>query len=182
MARTAMTELQQQIEAIRREAFAAGYATAMQAVRELASRSAPGAANRTTAAPARGGNGRRRRRSRRRVTTAAKSTRTRRRTTRPSVRTVPTIARRASSGRRTTTTRRAGARPRPQRGANAQMIGEILRAAAPRAIPPADIRRALQQRGVELAFTSIRHALGQLQQRNTAQPVGKTNTWRHRGS
>jgi type II secretory pathway component PulK len=62
------------------------------------------------------------------------------------------------------------------------MIGEILRAASPRAIPPADIRRALQQKGVELAFTSIRHALGQLQQRNAAQPVGNTNTWRYRGS
>src|SRR5260221_7314700 len=37
MARTAVTELQQQIEEVRREAFAAGYAAAMQAVRELAS-------------------------------------------------------------------------------------------------------------------------------------------------
>src|SRR5438477_430972 len=100
MARTAMTELQQQIEAIRREAFAAGYAAAMEAVRDLTSRSAPGAAS---------------------------------------------------------------------------------AAAAQRAIPPADIRRALQQRGVEMAFTSIRHALGQLQQRNAAEPVGNSNTWRHRG-
>jgi hypothetical protein len=61
------------------------------------------------------------------------------------------------------------------------VIGEILRSAAPRAIPPADIRRALQQRGVEMAFTSIRHALGQLQQRNAAEQVGSSNTWRHRG-
>src|SRR5258708_10047911 len=43
MARTAMTELQQQIEEVRREAFAAGYAAAMQAIQELASRSAPNA-------------------------------------------------------------------------------------------------------------------------------------------
>ena len=40
MARTAITELQQQIEAVRREAFAAGYAAAMQAIRELTSRAA----------------------------------------------------------------------------------------------------------------------------------------------
>ncbi|MBV8492639.1 MAG: hypothetical protein JO162_04095 [Alphaproteobacteria bacterium] len=61
------------------------------------------------------------------------------------------------------------------------MISDILRAAAPRAIPPADIRRALQSKGVAMAFTSIRHALGQLQQRNAAEPVGGSNTWRHRG-
>jgi hypothetical protein len=41
MARTAMTELQQQIEEVRREAFAAGYAAAMQAIQELASRPPP---------------------------------------------------------------------------------------------------------------------------------------------
>jgi hypothetical protein len=40
---TAMSELQQQIEEVRREAFAAGYAAAMNAIRELASRSAPDA-------------------------------------------------------------------------------------------------------------------------------------------
>jgi hypothetical protein len=39
----------------------------------------------------------------------------------------------------------------------------------------------LQQRGVEMAFTSIRHALGQLQQRNAAEQLGDGNTWRHRG-
>jgi hypothetical protein len=41
MARTAVTQLQQQIEEVRREGFAMGYAAAMQAVREVASRSAP---------------------------------------------------------------------------------------------------------------------------------------------
>ena len=40
MARAAVTQLQQQIEEVRREAFAAGYAAAMQAVREVASRPA----------------------------------------------------------------------------------------------------------------------------------------------
>src|SRR5262249_9670333 len=41
MANDALMELEQQIEAIRREAFEAGYAAAMEAVRELASRSVP---------------------------------------------------------------------------------------------------------------------------------------------
>ena len=41
MIETALTELQNQIEIIRREAFAEGYAMAMQAVKELTARSAP---------------------------------------------------------------------------------------------------------------------------------------------
>jgi hypothetical protein len=41
MAKASMTELQRQLEAIRHEAFAAGYAAAMEAVHELASRAAP---------------------------------------------------------------------------------------------------------------------------------------------
>jgi hypothetical protein len=53
MARTAISELQQQIEEVRREAFAAGYAAAMQTVRELASHPAPGAETVATAAPRR---------------------------------------------------------------------------------------------------------------------------------
>ena len=37
MAKSALTQLQEQIEAVRREAFAAGYQAAMQAIREFAS-------------------------------------------------------------------------------------------------------------------------------------------------
>ena len=59
------------------------------------------------------------------------------------------------------------------------MIEEILQAAAPRALPPAAIRKALQEKGVDLAFTSIRHALGQLEARKAARQVGKSRTWRH---
>src|SRR5262252_7298274 len=43
MAKTALNQLQEQIEAVRSEAFAAGYAAAMQEVRDLVSRGAPGA-------------------------------------------------------------------------------------------------------------------------------------------
>src|SRR5260221_693585 len=58
MARTAVSELQQQIEEVRREAFAAGYAAAMQAIRELASRPATDARPATTRRGRRGGGGR----------------------------------------------------------------------------------------------------------------------------
>jgi len=36
-------------------------------------------------------------------------------------------------------------------------------------VRPAEIRKALQDNGVAMAFTSIRHALGQLEQRNAAE-------------
>jgi len=173
MARTAMTELQQQIEAVRREAFAAGYAAAMEAIRELTSRAAPG--TRTAAAtPSRRGRGRGRGRARARRATpaAAKPTPTRRRRTR--------IARTARATTAAARPRRAASR-RPQRGTNARMIGEILKAAAPRAVRPAEIRKALQDNGVAMAFTSIRHALGQLEKGNAAEQVGDSKTWRHRG-
>jgi hypothetical protein len=32
-----------------------------------------------------------------------------------------------------------------------------------------------------MAFTSIRHALGQLQARNAVEQVGDSNPWRYRG-
>ena len=59
-------------------------------------------------------------------------------------------------------------------------IEEILQAAAPRALRQAEIRQALKDKGVEVAFTSISHALGQLEARNAAEQVGSTKTWRHR--
>jgi hypothetical protein len=172
MARTAVTELQQQIEAVRREAFAAGYAAAMEAIRELTSRAAPGTRT-AAAAPTRRGRGRGRGRARR-AAPAAKATPTRRRRTRT------TRTARATTAATRTRTRRPAAR-RPQRGTNARMIEEILKAAAPRAVRPAEIRKALQDNGVEMAFTSIRHALGQLEQRSAAEQVGDSKTWRHRG-
>jgi hypothetical protein len=50
MAKAAMTEFDRQIEQVRREAYAAGYSAAMQAIRDVASRPAPKAGT-TTAAP-----------------------------------------------------------------------------------------------------------------------------------
>ena len=162
MAQTALTQLQQQIEAVRREAFAAGYAAAMQAIREFTSKPGAGAEapspspqRRTRRGPGR--------------SAAAKPA-------------AQPAARAARSPRRTAKSARRSSR-RPQRGSNAQMIEEILQSVAPRAVRPAEIRAALQRdKGVAMAFTSIRHALGQLEARQTAEQVGNSRTWRYRGS
>ena len=159
MAKTALTQLQDQIEAVRREAFAAGYAAAMQSIRDFAAKPAAGAepvvtrprGRRPSAAPARPGRPARQRQPR----AAARA---------------PRSAARAS-GRR------------PQRGVNARFIEEVLQANAPRALRPAEIRRALQaDKGVAMAFTSIRHALVQLEERHTAEQVADSKTWRYRGN
>src|SRR5205823_10498357 len=72
---------------------------------------------------------------------------------------------------------------RPQRGTNARLVEEVLESMAPRAVRPAEIRAALQRdKGVAMAFTSIRHALGQLEARQAAEQVGNSRTWRYRGS
>jgi hypothetical protein len=71
---------------------------------------------------------------------------------------------------------------RPQRGTNARLVEEVLQSNAPRALHPAEIRNALQRdKGVSMAFTSIRHALGQLEGRHAAEQIGETRTWRHSG-
>src|SRR5467141_574088 len=108
MASTAVTQLQQQIDEVRREAFAAGYTAAMQAIREVASRSAPEAGS-TAAAP------RRRGRARQAASVAQPA------------------RRRRARGASGTAGPRSAAR-RPQRGTNARLIEEILQASAPRAV------------------------------------------------
>jgi hypothetical protein len=156
MAGTAVSELQQQIEEVRRAAFAAGYASAMQAIRELASRPLPGAATPSSRPRARG-----------RVARKSATTSSRRRQARPS----DGAARPPRSAAR-----------RPQRGTNAQSIQEVLQAVAPRALRQAEIRKALQEKGIEVSFTSLRHALGQLEARQAAEQIGSSRTWRHRGN
>lgn len=89
-----------------------------------------------------------------------------------------------SRGRRA---RARGAASRPRRaaagrGGNSQIIGEVLEAASPRALRQAEIRKALQEKGREVSFTSIRHALSQLEARNRAEQVGDSKAWRHRGA
>jgi hypothetical protein len=57
----------------------------------------------------------------------------------------------------------------------------MRRGASPRALRQAEIRKALQE-GREVAFTSVRHALSQLEARNAAEQVGNSRTGRHRGA
>ena len=148
MVKTALTQLQDQIEAIRREAYAAGYAAAMQAVREFSSRPAaggPSAAARAAKVP------------------AAKAPARR---GRPPAATAKTAAR--------------VSRRRPQRGTNARLISEVLRESGSEFVRPAAIRTALERdKSASMAFTSIRHALGQLQARGEVEQSADGKSWRY---
>jgi len=158
MAKTALTQLQDQIEAVRREAFAAGYAAAMQSIRDFAAKPAPGAAPAAARRPGRP----------RSVAPAADARPARQRPARAAAGS-PRRARRAPAGR-------------PTRGTNARLVEEVLQSTAPRALRPAEIRRTLQRdKGVAMAFTSIRHALVQLEERRTAEQVADSKTWRYHG-
>src|SRR5439155_27251333 len=101
---------------------------------------------------------------------------------RATARATPRAARGAARGAgRATRATRATAQ-RPQRGTNARFVEEVLQSNAPRALRPAEIRTAIQRdKGVAMAFTSIRHALGQLEGRNTVEQVADSKTWRYRG-
>jgi hypothetical protein len=169
MTETALNELQNRIEAIRREAFDEGYAAAMNAVHELASRSVPQQSDKP-AVP----NG----------SVSAKSE-----TVRPEPDQAASLLRTSDPVRRSPAKRQAARRgaadtrrsrgDRAKRGANAQMIQEILKKVAPRAVRQAEIRKALEDRGVSLAYPSIGHALAQLKARKTAKQVGKSGSWRY---
>src|ERR1700744_5355164 len=161
MAKSALNQLQDQIDAVSREAYAAGYAAAMQAVRELASKAAPGSA---TAAPPQP-----------RQPTVRRG---RPRATAPAAAAEPKATAPARGRPRGTAAKATTRGPRLSRGNNAKLIEEILQAAGSRALRPAEIRSALQKdKGVAMAFTSIRHALGQLEARNAAEQVGDSKTW-----
>ena len=173
MANTALTQLQDQIEAIRREAYAEGYAAAMQAIRDFAAQpasAAPAAMPTATApqaaqaTPARGGRTAPRRgpRAPAAVPASAATPPARRRGRPPAAR----KAEPASSAR-------------PQRGTNAKLVETVLQAIAPRAARPTEIRKTIQrEQGLAIPFTSIRHALGQLEARRTIEQVANSKTWR----
>ncbi len=138
MTKTALIRLQDEIEAVRREAFAQGYAAALQSVREFVSRQLPAAAAASDAV----------------LVDSARP--------------------------------RDQERPynrRPRRGTNAKLIKSVLLSIAPRAARPTEIRNVLRrEQGVALAFTSIRHALGQLEARRVAEHVAHSKTWRYLGN
>lgn len=186
MAKTAVNQLQDQIEAIRREAYAQGYAAAMQAIRDFAGKTASGGA--AAAAPAAGAAGAPRRGRRpggAGRAASASSTAAAAPATPPATRRRGRAAAGATAAAAATPAtprgRRASA-PRPQRGTNARFVEEVLQTNAPRALRPAEIRTAIQrEKGVAVAFTSIRHALGQLEARQAAEQVGDSKTWRFTG-
>jgi hypothetical protein len=154
MAKTALTQLQDQIEAIRREAYEAGYTAAMQAIRDFAARPSGASA---AAAPSRA----------RRKAVAAKA---------------PAAKPATRRGRRPAAKAATGGK-RPRRGSNAMLIAEVLKAMPSRTARPAEIRKALQSdKGVAMAFTSIRHALGQLASRNEVVASVDGKTWRYTGA
>lgn len=155
MAKSAINVLQQQIEAVRREAFAAGYAAAMASIRELASGPAPDTQVSIV--------------SRRNKPDVAEPRRS----------TPPSRPRQRDTARTTRRTQRAPAR-RLQRGTNARLVEELLQANAPRALRPAEIRAALQHdKGVAISFTSIAHALHQLRARSSAEQNDDGRSWRY---
>jgi len=160
MAKTALTQLAEQIEAFRKDAYEAGYAAAMQAVRQFTGSS-------TAAVPSVASTPR-----------AAASTRrtaanTRRTVAKPQPRPAAATAPKPRSNARSS---------QPKRGNNAVLIGEVLKGmqGSTRA---ADIRKALQRdKGVSIAFTSIRHALHQLAQRGEVEASTDRKTWRYVGT
>jgi hypothetical protein len=166
MARSALTQLQDQIESIRREAYAAGYAAAMLVIQKAVSGGPAGA----SPAP-------RRRAAAVKRAAPAKSAPA----AEPAAAAKPTRVAKAPVRRRGRPAKASAPKTasRPRRGNNAAMIEEILQAIAPRAARPAEIRTALQRdKGAAVAFTSIRHALGQLAGREVIEEVGDTKSWR----
>ena len=160
MAKSALTQLQDQIEAIRSEAYAAGYAAAMQAIRDFAGH--PPAATKASPAP-------RARAAAAKPETAAKLE--------------PAAKPATRRGRRGGGAKATAPATRPQRGSNARLIAEVLKAMPSGTARPAEIRKALQDdKGVAMAFTSIRHALGQLAARNEAAASDDGKTWRYLGA
>jgi hypothetical protein len=156
MAKSALNQLQDQIDAIRREAYAAGYAAAMQAIRDFVARPSATAA----VAP-------RARRAAKAPAAAVKAS------------AAPATRRRRSAGKASG----GSGGKRPQRGTNARLIAEVLKGMPSGTAKPAEIRKALREgKGVAMAFTSIRHALGQLATRNEVAASADGKTWRYTGA
>jgi hypothetical protein len=173
----ALTHLQEQIEAVRREAYAEGYEAAMHAIREFVAHGAPAAPEPapepTARAQSRRAAGTKRAAKPRSAPEPRRASATRRAAKAGDARAEPAEPR-VPRGRRP-----AVAAQRPQRGTNARLIEEVLQAIAPRSARPTEIRDVLRRaKGVTMAFTSIRHALGQLEARRAVEQVADSKTWR----
>ena len=76
--------------------------------------------------------------------------------------------------------RRAQAKPptrQTRRGDNARHIAEALMTLPDHTGPAAAIKKALAEKGHDMAYTSIRHGLGQLQARGEASVAEDDRTW-----
>jgi hypothetical protein len=152
MAETALKELNEQVKLVRQEAYAAGFATAMRVVRAFAEKAAP-------SEPVSG-------RSERPVRAQLASAPS------PPPKGAPANAEVPKEHRTAAARRRA-------RGANAQMVEQVLQDNAPRPMRPVEIRGAIQRdKGTSIAFGSIRQALDQLAARKVVVQVD-AKTWRH---
>ena len=149
----AVTQLQDQIKTIRDEAYNAGYKAAMQAVLNFAKQ--------PTAEP------------------QSRSTDTRKSPVKaPARRKVAA----APAERQTASPKGETASPAPQRmgrrGENAPLIEAALKSLPNRTGRAGDIRKAIkEQHETELAFTSIRNALGQLQKDRKVALAEDGKTW-----
>jgi hypothetical protein len=150
---SAVTQLQDQIETIRREAYNEGYSAAMRAVLNFARQPAAEPQTRfvtTRKSPTKGP-------ARRRVVAA------------------PAVPQAASPKAETAsrTPRQMG-----RRGENAPLIEAALKSLPNRTGRAGDIRKAIkEQHETELAFTSIRNALGQLQTDSKVTLAEDGKTW-----
>ena len=152
MTEMAFKGLNEQIKLVRQEAYAAGFTAAMRTIRSFAEKAAP-------------------------------SEPVSRRSQRPVRAQLPPAPsprpKRASPAAEVPKERQAAAARRRPRGANTQMVEQVLQANAPRPMRPFEIRSAIQRdKGTSIAFGSIRQALDQLEARKVVEQVdGKT--WRH---
>ena len=130
----AVVQLQEQIEAIRKQAYQEGYSAAMRAVTDFA---AGPTKPKTTTTPPKPQRGR-----------------------------IPSKA-----------TAKPATRRKFNRGDNARHVAEAMATLPDRTGPAGAIRKALAAKGINLAYTSIRHALGQLQARGEASVASDGKTW-----
>ncbi len=143
MPKTVLEQLHDQLEAVRREAFAEGYAAALQSVRDFLSRST---------APA---------------------------TTPPATGRAPARERPAKARRPARPAHPRAALQKPPRGNNPKLVEEALRAFAPGGARPGEIRKFLRrEKGIELPFSSIGHALRQLHAHGSVEHHADSGSWR----
>lgn len=157
MAKSAVTGLTDHIEAIRREAYNEGYAAAMRAVAEFSgSGTAKSNANTVKA-------------------TAVKVASRKESTAKAAAAKAATASQAAPRQQRRAQTKPTSRQTR--RGDNAQHIAEAMMALPDHSGPAAAIKKALAEKGHDLAYTSIRHGLGQLQARGEVSVAADGRTW-----